>query len=307
MKIELEPFDLRQCVREAVELFAARSQGKGVLLRWQVAPQLPAQISGDPARLGQVLINLVGNAIKFTQRGEIAVTVAGVGDELVFTVRDTGIGIPANKTDQLFQPFTQVDSSLTRRHGGTGLGLAISKELVHLMGGDIRLESQEGQGSTFTFTIPLRPAETTDEQPQLAKTAVEGKRTRRILLAEDDPMVRDLVKLLLEQQGAEVLIAANGRQTVEKWQTEKVDLILMDLQMPEMDGLEATRLIREQEKERGSRPCIFALSAHARQEDREQCLAAGMDGFLVKPIRLEELNAVIEKCPCGIEPLNGGE
>jgi signal transduction histidine kinase/CheY-like chemotaxis protein len=301
LKIEEMPFDLRECVRQAVEMFAARSREKGVQLHWQVAPQLPAQVSGDPVRLGQVLINLVGNAVKFTERGEIAVAVAGAGDELVFTVRDTGIGIPANKIGQLFQPFTQVDSSLTRRHGGTGLGLAISKELVHLMGGSIRLESEEGRGSTFTFTMPFRPAEAAEEHPP-ARTAV--KRGLRILLAEDDSMLRDLVKLLLEQQGAEVLLAEDGRQTVEKWQAERVDLILMDLQMPEMDGLEATRLIRELEKERGSRPCIFALSAHARQEDREQCLAAGMDGFLVKPIRMDELSAVIEKCSCGIAPLN---
>ena len=298
LKIEEEPFDLRECVGQVAEMFAGRSREKGLRLHWQVAAELPLQVQGDPVRLGQVLINLVGNAVKFTAKGEIAVSVAGEGNNLLFTVRDTGIGIPTDKIDHLFQPFMQVDSSLTRRHGGTGLGLAISKELVQMMGGEIRLESVEGRGSTFTFMLPLRPAEFSAIHPPPTRPAFKCERLQRVLLVEDDPMVRELVEMLLYQQGVEVLQAENGREAVEKWRNESVDLLLMDLQMPVMDGLQATRLIRELEKDRGGRTCIFALTAHARKQDEEQCLAAGMDGFLVKPIRLEELNAAIEKCVC---------
>jgi CheY-like chemotaxis protein len=243
------------------------------------------------------MINLVGNAMKFTESGEVKVQVAREGDELVFSVRDTGIGIPADKIGQLFQPFTQVDSSLTRRHGGTGLGLAISKELVELMGGAIRLESEEGRGSVFTFTLPYLPAEALQESPQPDRAQVRENRSMSVLLAEDDPMVRDLVKMSLELRGMEVTLAETGLQAVSKWKEKGMDLILMDLQMPEIDGLEATRQIRELEKDRGTRTYIFALTAHARQEDRERCLAAGMDGFLAKPLRLEELDSLLENFP----------
>jgi signal transduction histidine kinase/CheY-like chemotaxis protein len=299
LRIEQTPFDLRECVRQAVEIFAGRGEGKGVRLHWQVAPELPSLVLGDPDRLGQIMINLVGNAMKFTESGEVEVQVAREGDELVFSVRDTGIGIPADKIGQLFQPFTQVDSSLTRRHGGTGLGLAISKELVELMGGAIRLESEEGRGSVFTFTLPYLPAEALQESPQPDRAQVRENRSMSVLLAEDDPMVRDLVKMSLELRGMEVTLAETGRQAVSKWKEKGMDLILMDLQMPEIDGLEATRQIRELEKDRGTRTYIFALTAHARQEDRERCLAAGMDGFLAKPLRLEELDSLLENFPCG--------
>jgi PAS domain S-box-containing protein len=163
LKIEERPFDIRDCVRQAVTMFAKQGEEKGVRLHWEVTPQIPPQVRGDPDRLGQVLINLIGNAVKFTERGEVVVTVVRAGDELLFSVRDTGIGIPADQISRLFQPFTQVDGSHTRPYGGTGLGLVISKELLLLMGGSIRLESEEGQGSTVTFTLPLRPAENLEE------------------------------------------------------------------------------------------------------------------------------------------------
>jgi signal transduction histidine kinase len=301
LKIEETPFDLRECVRQAVEMFADQAESKQVRLQWEMSRQVPSIVLGDPDRLGQVLINLVGNAVKFTDSGEVVLEASRAGDDLVFSVRDTGIGIPADKIDLLFQPFTQVDSSLTRRYGGTGLGLAISKELVGLMGGDIRLKSEEGRGSTFTFTIPLRPAEDFREVPQPTRAPRPVTRSLRVLLAEDDPMVRDLVKMSLEHRGVEVSLAENGRQAVAKWKEEGIDLILMDLQMPETDGLDATRQIRELEGTQGRpRTCIFALTAHVRQEDRERCLAAGMDGFLTKPLRLEELDSLIENCPCGL-------
>jgi signal transduction histidine kinase len=298
LTIEERPFNIRDCVRQVMEMFAGQLEEKDVRLHWEVNPQVPSHIHGDPDRLGQVLINLVGNAVKFTEHGEVMVAVARSGDQLLFSIRDTGIGIPANMIDQLFQPFTQVDSSLTRRYGGTGLGLAISNELVGLMGGAIRVASEIGRGSTFTFTIPFRPAEALEESCQPDR-GPGISRAVRILVAEDDPMVRDLVRMTLEHRRVEVRLAENGRQAVAMWKEGGVDLILMDLQMPELDGLEATMQIRELERTHGRRTCIFALTAHARKEDRERCLAAGMDGFLAKPLRLEELDSILESC-CGL-------
>jgi signal transduction histidine kinase/ActR/RegA family two-component response regulator len=300
IKIEERSFDLRECVRQVMEMFSPSAREKGLRLSWQVAPHLPGHVMSDPDRLTQVLINLVGNAVKFTERGEISLNVQEVGAELVFMVQDTGIGIPGDKIDQIFQPFTQVDSSLTKRHRGTGLGLAISRELVVLMGGTINVKSREGEGSLFSFSIPLRPAELVDESSRVETTPKTGSRPIRILLAEDEPSVRDMVTMTLEGQGMAVTIAETGLQAVAKWKEEKFDLILMDLQMPEMDGLEATRLIRELECAREEKTCIFALTAHVRPEDRERCMSAGMNGCLAKPLRLEKMVSLIEKCPCGL-------
>lgn len=288
------------CIRQAVEMFASPAREKDLRLHWTVDPQVPGQVEGDPVRLGRVLTNMVGNAVKFTRTGEVSVMVREENGELKFSVRDTGIGIPEDKISQLFQPFTQVDSSLTRTYGGTGLGLAISKELVEMMGGAIDVESVVGEGSTFTFTIPLRQVEKGDG-PESEEAAGDGARPLRILLAEDDPTVRDLVKMILEKRGLSVAIAENGSEAVARWQAGGIDLILMDLQMPEMNGLEAARQIRELEVGRDRRVCIFALTAHVRPEDREECLAAGMDGFLAKPLRLEELYGLIESCRCGVK------
>jgi CheY-like chemotaxis protein len=190
-----------------------------------------------------------------------------------------------------------VDSSLTRRHGGTGLGLAICRELVGLMGGVIRAESEVGRGSVFSFTLPLRPAVSAVTAVEPEKVMEETGRPGRILLAEDDPTIRDLVNLILRQLGWEVTVVENGRQAVARWQDGGIDLVLMDIQMPEMDGIEATRLIRQLEGEQGRRTCIFALTAHARPENRQECLAAGMDGVLTKPFRIEDLDSLIRNCP----------
>ena len=296
LKIEQQPFPLRSCLRQAVEMFAKQAREKGLRLHWRVDPGLPELVHGDPGRLGQVLINLVGNAVKFTSEGEVAVRVAEDAGELVFSVRDTGIGIPAAKIGLLFQPFTQVDSSLTRPYGGSGLGLAISKELAELMGGRIEVKSAVGKGSTFTFRLPLHPVRT-PEKPEPSEAAGRQAEPLRVLLAEDDPMVRDLVTLILEKRGLAVTVAENGREAVAKWQADGVDLVLMDLQMPEMNGLEATRQIRAlEESGKAGRSRIFALTAHVHPEDREECVAAGMDGFLAKPLRMEELNKLIESC-----------
>jgi PAS domain S-box-containing protein len=294
LRIEESVFDLRQCVRRVAEKFAAQAREKGLLYRWEVAPQLPVQVVGDPVRVGQVLLNLVDNAVKFTDRGEVTVTAAEDAEGIAFTVRDTGIGIPDEKMELLFRPFTQVDSSLTRRHGGTGLGLAISKELVEQMGGTIRAESSSG-GSTFIFTLPLQPA-ISGKPPLLPAAALEEGRPVRLLLAEDDPMIRNLIEMVLRRRGWDVKTAENGQKAVEFWAEGGFDLVLMDLQMPEMDGLAAARVIRARETPGTGRTPILALTAHTRQEDREKCLAAGMDGFLSKPISIEELYLKVESC-----------
>jgi PAS domain S-box-containing protein len=300
LKIEEKPFDLRPCVRKAVEMFATAARAKGLDLTVRVDRLLPAEVRGDPDRLGQVLVNLVGNAVKFSQRGEVEVTVEGTG-ELLFSVRDTGIGIPADKMGALFKPFSQVDDSITRRYGGTGLGLAISKELVEMMGGSIAAKSEVGRGSVFSFSLPLRPA-LSREEPALPGFAREEGRALQVLLAEDEPMAGDLMRMTLARMGMNVVSVENGRQAVDRWKQGGIDLVLMDLQMPELDGLEATRRIRESEDQQGRRTCIFALTAHVRQEDREKCLAAGLDGFLAKPLQIEELDALIMNCPCDLFP-----
>ncbi len=297
IKIEERSFALRECIRQAMEIFSSQVREKGLRLGWQVEERVPDRVKGDPDRLSQILINLVGNAVKFTEQGEIRLSVAEAGENVVFTVRDTGIGIPADDLGKLFHPFTQIDSSLTRRYSGSGLGLAISRELVELMGGSIGVESREGEGSAFTFAIPLRAAQAEMEKSREA-AALQSPKPMRILLAEDEPSVRELVRMTLKGKGVEVATAENGRQAVDRWREEDFDLILMDLQMPDMDGLEATRMIRNLEREREERTCIFALTAHARQEDREKCLSIGMDGFLAKPLRLEKLVSLIESCSC---------
>ncbi len=218
------------------------------------------------------------------------------GAVVLFTVRDTGIGIPHDKLPELFAPFTQVDSSTTRAYGGTGLGLAISKQLVEMMDGSIHIESEEGRGTVFTFSLPLPKAN--HQSAASAPTAGGQKLSEKemtILLVEDDLTVRDVISMSLRERGWKVLSALNGQSALELWQREPVDLILMDLQMPGMSGLEVTRNIREMETVTGKRTPIIALTAHARKEDEERCCQAGMDGFLTKPVKIQWLYTAVEK------------
>jgi CheY-like chemotaxis protein len=223
----------------------------------------------------------------------VTLTEAGV----VFTVRDTGIGIPAEKLDRIFEPFHQVDSSMTRPFGGTGLGLAICRELVALMNGTIRAESEVDHGSVFSATLPLRMAVPESPAVETPTGTKNSGHHRKILLVEDEPTIQDLVSSIMRQRGWDVTIAENGRQAITCWQEGVVNLILMDVQMPEMNGLEATRMIRQLEKEQGKRTCIFGLTAHARAEDQQECLAAGMDGVLTKPFRIDQLWQLIQNGP----------
>jgi PAS domain S-box-containing protein len=296
--IEEQPFDLREIVSAAVDLFILPARKKNLRLETDIDPDTPEMVAGDPEKIGQVLINLIGNAVKFTHQGEVRVCVQPRGEFLEFAVADTGIGIPEEKHHLLFQNFSQVDSSFTRQFGGTGLGLAISKGLVKLMGGEISVQSRAAEGSVFTFTLPLRRVE--KASASLAEVPAEdiGKENAaaRILLAEDEPMIREMITLMLAKRGLHPDTAESGRQAVEKWQNGDFDLIFMDLQMPEMSGMEATRAIREREREGIKRTCIIGLTAHASREIKEQCLDSGMDQVLTKPVKSKDLLAAVDAC-----------
>jgi CheY-like chemotaxis protein/anti-sigma regulatory factor (Ser/Thr protein kinase) len=252
------------------------------------------RVLADAGRLRQILINLCGNAVKFTHQGEVSLNVAvsaqdAAGILLRFAVQDTGVGIPADRIHRLFNPFSQVDASTTRLYGGTGLGLSIVRRLATAMGGEAGVESREGVGSTFWFTVraavSLAPAIAAPEQPMRIDDAADPAQTPaiRILLAEDNPVNEKVACRTLERLGYQVGIARHGAEAVAAWETGGYDLILMDCQMPVLDGYEATREIRRREAA-GSHIPIVALTAHAMKDDDRKCRAAGMDDYLTKPI-----------------------
>jgi CheY-like chemotaxis protein len=266
-----------------------------------IAQDIPGELIGDPHRLRQVLLNLIGNAVKFTDRGEVVVTVSEEPDgddehaKLLFQVRDTGIGIPKDKHDEIFQAFTQADASSTRRFGGTGLGLAISTQLVQQMGGTLSVESEPGKGSTFSFTATFKKKNRIDAHsiPTAGLQGAPGKASRsfRLLLAEDNPINQRVARGLLEKAGHSVTTVEEGGQAVEEVKNNPYDIVLMDLQMPNIDGFEATRRIRALDQAELAWIPIIALTAHAMQGDRERCLEGGMDGYVMKPIQPEHLYA----------------
>jgi CheY-like chemotaxis protein len=280
---------------------------------------------GDPARLRQIVVNLVGNAIKFTSHGEVAIAIESDegGQFLHFIVSDTGAGIPLAKQRSIFDPFSQADSSTTRQYGGTGLGLTISTRLIELMGGKIWVESQVGQGARFHFTARLPPgvgrqpcdwgtvsqtrslddvnvrvAKGIPEAPAAAQSlhaACGTVPSLNLLVAEDNVVNQLLMTRLLEKRGHRVTMASTGREALEALERDRYDMVFMDVQMPEMSGLEATKAIREGEKSPGIHMTVVALTAHAMKGDRERCLAAGMDDYLSKPIAAQELDDVLTR------------
>ena len=299
-KLELEaiPFSLRDVLSQTVKPLALRAEQKGLDFRCDVDPQVPEAIVGDPVRLGQVLSNLVGNAIKFTERGQVRIAVFAHGAEsrravLRFNVTDTGIGVARDKHEAIFEAFSQADGSTTRRFGGTGLGLTISATLVRMMNGSIWVESEPGAGSSFQFTasFELATAALVGAGPDAA-----GKPARscHILLAEDNVVNQRVAVGLLSNRGHRVTVAVNGLEALAALERDVFDVVLMDVQMPEMGGFEATAEIRRREAVRGSRIRIVAMTAHAMQGDRERCLAAGMDDYLSKPIDPVRLFAAVE-------------
>ncbi len=294
MLLDPAPFELAPGLEDALRPLAVRAARKGVAFDVEISDAARAWFLGDSGRLRQVLVNLAGNAVKFTESGHVRVIVeaAPAGDssmELRFAVEDTGIGIPREKHEQIFDAFVQVDGSMTRRYGGTGLGLAISSRLVALMGGRLSVESEPGRGSVFRFTIALPVAAPAARAPARKPAPPAAARRLRVLLVEDNAVNQRLARLLLEKQGHAVTVAGDGLEALRAIESHPFDLVLMDVQMPHMDGLEAARAIREREKETGLRLPVVAMTAHALKGDRERCLEAGMDGYISKPIRADEL------------------
>lgn len=299
LSMEEIPFSVRKCVENTCNVFIPSVKGKGVDLDCTVARDVPETLVGDQKRINQVLTNLAGNAVKFTHNGKIELRVTAGGStpgskrKVTFTVTDTGIGIPEDKKHLLFHVFSQVDDSHTRIYGGTGLGLAISKEIVERMGGTISCTSEEGKGSIFSFTIPLGETESEHDADLFAslKTGkaadaprVDELRKPHILIAEDDPTIRQILGKMLQRANYEIHFAENGQKAVEMRENGIYDLILMDVQMPLLNGFEATTSIREKERTSGGHIPIIAMTAHALEEDRKRCLAAGMDAYISKPI-----------------------
>ena len=290
-------YNIKELLDEAIRVHSSAAAAKGLDLKLKYLSLIPQYLVGDPNRLLQIINNLLSNAIKFTEKGEIVLSVnktEGSGDNLVlqFSVSDTGIGIPSDKLDRLFKSFSQVDGSYTRKFGGTGLGLAISKQLAEMMGGRMWVETQEGKGSIFYFTIPCQLGNKIDrnsETPKILKTQY----ALNILLAEDDPINQKVISRMLKEKGHAVVTANNGLEAVSLFEEGQYDLVLMDIQMPEMDGLEATRKIRE--KENGLHTPIIALTAYALQGDRERFLSLGMDEYLSKPINIDELYYLLDR------------
>ncbi len=310
-QIELESteFGLRPLLEAVIKAMEGRAHKKGLELGHRVAPEVADLFLGDPLRLRQVLFNLLDNAVKFTEQGKVELRVnlqeATTSHQVLrFAVSDTGIGIPPEKQEIIFESFTQADGSTTRRYGGTGLGTTISRSLVELMGGQIWVESVPGQGSTFFFTVELALLDSREEaagegEPEQASPPARplpqpAAQPLRVLLAEDNPENRKLVVSLLEQMGHRVTPVENGREAVAAVEREDFDLLLMDVEMPLMDGLEAARAIRRREGTDRYLP-IIALTAHAFPQDRQRCLAAGMDAYLSKPIAWEELQRLIQE------------
>jgi PAS domain S-box-containing protein len=310
--IEQVPFSLRETLFEIKALFAPHARAKGLTLTLTVPEELDA-VKGDPVRVRQILTNLMGNALKFTQCGGIGVEVtilekARAAMWLRFVVRDTGVGIPSDRLESIFDSFTQADSSTTRKYGGTGLGLTICKQLVTLMGGRIGVQSTEGVGSEFYVELPFERAETESEPEQSAASSVKDTEPRaagsvgmslapglRVLVTDDNAVNQKVAAQLLKRFGCEVTIAGDGQEAVELAGGGDFDLIFMDCQMPLMDGYEATAAIRRLQAEKGSKTPIIAMTAHAMQGDKERCLSAGMDDYVAKPVRSQDLREKLER------------
>jgi CheY-like chemotaxis protein len=311
LELEAEPFDVRACIDGVLALVDSMATGKGLALTTTVDDSLPETIVGDATRLRQIVLNVLNNAVKFTDEGSVSLQASaspaeeGAELEIHLVVTDTGIGIPPDRMERLFQSFSQADISISRRYGGTGLGLAISKRLAEAMGGTMWAESAgvPGEGSIFHVTFRAReaeaPAAERSDAPLPTAADLDSSQAERhplrILLAEDNAVNQKLALRLFSLMGYDVDVAANGQEAVDAVERQPYDVVFMDVQMPEMDGLEATRQIRA--RNAGGGPRIVAMTANAMEGDREACLAAGMDDYVGKPIRVHELLAALEKAP----------
>jgi PAS domain S-box-containing protein len=306
-KSELQegPLDIRQCIAEAIDILSSKADAKRLSLSYSISPEIPEILKGDSERLKQVLLNLIGNSIKFTHTGGVTIAVKMLsqtidGIKVQFIVKDTGIGVPKEQINQLFEPFYQLDHYMTRQYEGTGLGLAICRRLVTLMDGEIWVEPVEGDGLEVVFTAIFK----NEDQPSLERMeSVEPEQANsnrlKILVAEDNEINQLVIKKILEKQGHSVYIAVNAKEVIQKAADEAFDIIFMDVQMPDMNGLEATKIIKAHLAPETC-PIIIAVTANALNGDREKCLAAGMDEYLSKPIKNEAVSGMIRKFFPGI-------
>ena len=304
LQLAAEPFHVERTVKDVLRLLDFAARKKNLRLEFELDSAIPAIVTGDAGRLRQILINLVGNAIKFCAAGEVRVTVAldgadGENARCHFTVSDEGIGVPPEKQRLIFAPFEQADSSITRQYGGTGLGLSISSRLAQLMGGEMWVESpwrdgagRQWKGSRFHFTARLGSCAEPAPQAGAGRTSAPAK-VLRVLVAEDNPVNQKLIRILLEQRGHKVRVCGDGAEALASLE-EPCDMLLLDIQMPGLDGLETCQRIRASERRSGKHLPIVAMTAHVMSEDRARFLAAGMDGYLSKPIQAGELDAAIE-------------
>jgi signal transduction histidine kinase len=301
-KLELEhkSFHLQRTLDSTLAPFRPQIEQKGLQLHTTLDPALPATVTGDSTRLRQIVSNLLSNAIKFTQQGAIHLRVRVLnsdaqGIELGFSVQDTGIGIPADRLDRLFQAFSQVDSSTTRRFGGTGLGLVISARLCEAMGGSIQVRSREGVGSIFSFTVRLGHGTHAQDAAPTPLEQLDANVAHRVLVVDDDAINRTLATAMLRKLGLPADVAKDGQEAVDMVTAHTYSIVLMDMQMPGMDGVEATQAIRQRALTR--QPYIIALTASAFDSDRERCLQAGMNDFLSKPFRIQALREKLATLP----------
>ncbi|MBU3916547.1 response regulator [bacterium] len=306
-ELEIVDFDLRKTVDQVIQLFSGSAEIKGVELVYEIKDDVPTTLKGDHNRVGQVLSNIIANALKFTEKGSIVLVVSALEKKkgnitLRFEISDTGIGISKDKLSHIFQSFTQVDSSTTRKYGGTGLGLTIARSIIDLMGGKIGVESELDRGSDFWFEIPFGMSSSTmDKIPESTEnqqeTDIISRADYKILIVEDDLVSQQVITGMLKQLGYKPSVSPNGMEALDKITRTSYDLVFMDCLMPEMDGFETTRLVRNHEKslESSKQVPIIALTAKAMKGDREQCLTAGMNDYLTKPLFLHNLQRVLHK------------
>ncbi|WP_410512362.1 response regulator [Paenibacillus sp. BR2-3] len=302
MEMEQQLFELQSCIQEVFTLFSIEAGKKNLELAYFIDQKLPAVLYGDMARLRQVLINLVSNAVKFTNQGGVYLVASGIQTTdnrimLEFTIKDTGIGISQEKLHRLFQPFSQLDSSMTRKYGGTGLGLAICKSLVGMMGGDIRVESMEEKGATFVFTIQAAVPEDvlrmTNREEEHGGSMRQKEDRGKVLVVDDHPINQKLMVSMLDKLGFVADVAEDGRQAVEMASCFSYDFIFMDLQMPVMDGLEATAHIREGNGSSAGKAVIIAMTANVMEGIQNRCIASGMNDYISKPLKLSSLRQIL--------------
>lgn len=299
--LQEEDFDIRELIQKVTDTQTVKIMEKGLQLECNIDEKIPSCFCGDDFRLQQVLTNLLSNAVKFTEKGSVQIEVKSLCRfediyTMVFSVEDSGIGLSSREINHLFKPFSQVDGTITRKYGGTGLGLAISQSLINLMGGEIKVKSQKGKGSVFFFTIQMKTKTTytkEEEKPLFEKGKVNQS---RILLIEDDRYNQIVTKQILNKLGyLKIDIASNGFEAIQKTEKIDYDVILMDIQLPEMDGMDTTNIIREKEKKRKKRVPIIAVTAHALKGDKEKFMENGMDGYVTKPIDVKLLSEALEK------------